>query len=268
MPLNELTITLSDEEGRVSADALKVALDSALDMLRSVEANFVGSNAMVRWEIVRVRMRSPLRVTFSPRVIGRPGAKNVTARSSRSIGTKIVHACLQGVKGIEKSPTMPEYFNEETLDAAKKLAKVQGASLAFSSNGSDKTTLSESAIKNIEEVKAKARLYVDFTTIEGQLELVSSHGRRSFAVWETLTNHKVECFGTDEHFAQALHLIEKRVAVVGRVSYRNHVPKSIQVETMKAMPGIGELPQPKDIGPINITDGVSSEEHVRRLRNA
>lgn len=271
MRLDELTITLSEKDGRVGVEALRVALESALDMLRSVEADFVGSDAEVRWEVVRVRMGSPLRLTFSPRVTGRAGAKNIPERSSRSLGRKIVRACLQGVRGIESAPTMPAHFNEEALDAARKLAKVsenQGPSLTLSSNASGTVTLTENAVRNIEEVRAKARLYVDFATIEGQLEVVSAHGRRSFFVWEALTNQRVECFGTDEHFKQALLLIEKRVAVAGRVSYRNHVPKSIQVESMSGMPDIGELPQPKDIGPINITDGLTSEEHVRRLRNA
>jgi hypothetical protein len=261
MPLDELTITLSDKEGRVSVETLTNALENALNMLRSMEFEMVSAGIEVRWEVVRVRMRSPLRLTFAPRIAGRRG---------KSLGRKIVKACLRGVEEIEKQATLPPHFNDDALSAARKLAKTsddERTSLTISSNGSQKVTLTKKAVQHIDEIASKARLYIDFSTIEGRLEIVSVHDHLSFFIWETLTNHRIECFSTESQLIQATSLLQKRVAVTGRVHYRNHVPKSIDVESIRGLRDANELPQPKDIGPINITDGLSSEEHVRRLRN-
>lgn len=261
MSFDEITITLSDPDGNISVESLTKQLEDALDMLRSVSADVVASGVKVRWEVVRVRMRSPLKLTVSPRITG--------SRSVKRLQKQVVSACLNGVKEIEKGAIMPQHFTEETLDAAKRIAK-RREKASFSSNGKDKVTLTEKAAKHIDEIAAKARLYIDFSTIEGYLEIVSVHDRASFFIWEILTNHKVECFGNEEQFDKALLLLKKkpRLAVTGRVHFRNHIPRSIDVETVDVLPDASELPQPKDIGPINITDGVSSEEFIRRARDA
>jgi hypothetical protein len=123
-------------------------------------------------------------------------------------------------------------------------------------------------VKHIDELASRARLYVDFSTIEGRLEVISVHEHNSLFIWETLTNNRVECFVSDEQIKEAALLLNKRVTVSGRINYRNHVPKTISVEgPIKVLRTSTELPQPKDIGPIDITGGVSSEQHVRRMRN-
>jgi hypothetical protein len=262
MPLDELTITLSEKDGRLGVQTLVDALENALAMLKGLESDIVASGIKVRWEVVRISMKSPLRFTIAPRIKGRAG---------RTSGRKIVKACLQGMREIEKTPEPPIYFNDDSLEAAKKLVKAagsDGASLTISSNGQDKITLTEKAVRHIEEIASKARKYMDFSTIEGRLEIISVHVQPSFAIWEMLTNYRIECHGSEEHMAQAMSLLGKRVAVTGRVSYSNHKPKSIQVESMKGLREINELPQPKDIGPIDITGDLSSEEHIRRMRNA
>ena len=261
MPLDELTITLADSDGRVSVETLTKALENALDMLRGVESGFVSSSVTVRWEVVRAKMQSPLCLTIAPRGMGKTG---------KATGRKIVKACLQGMKEIERTASLPPFFNEDTLEATRKLVKnatSEGALLTFGSNGKEKVTLTDNTVRHIEEIVSKARLYVDFSTIEGHLEIVSIHEYLSFFVWETFTNNKIECHVTEDQFNESVKLLGKRVAVTGRVKYRNHIPRSIQVETVKVLRGMSELPQPSDIGSIDITEGKSSEEHVRRMRN-
>jgi hypothetical protein len=260
MPANELTITLA-RAGRVSVETLAQTLENALEMLRNLEREFVASDILVRWEVVRVSMRSPLRVTVAPSIEG-----SVT----KTIARRLIKTCLKGVKGIERAATPPEHFNEEALDAALKLFEVtrkDGATLTFSSDHLDEITLTEQAARHIEEIASKARLYIDFGTIEGQLEVVSVHEHRSFSIWETFTNRRVECLVNEEQFQTAIDLLGKRVAVTGRVKYRNHVPKSIWVESLRKLREEMELPDLKNVGPIDITGGLSSEEHVRRMRN-
>ena len=266
MALNELTITLSDKQGRVSIETLTTALENALSMLRSIESEIVASGVTVRWEISRVSMRSPLKMTFAPRV------RSAKGRVSRTVGNRIVNSVLQGMERIETGKSVPKAFTEDALEATKKMvrsAAKEGASVAFGSKTDPRPIrLTESAVKHIDDLASKARLYVDFSTVEGRLEVVSVHERNTVVVWETLTGNRIECLVDDDQIKQASALLGKRVAVTGRVSYRNHIPKTISVEgPIRVLRTSAELPQPKDIGPIDITDGASSEEHVRRMRN-
>ncbi len=266
MAINELTITLSDKQGRVSIETLTTALENALEMLRSIESEIVASGVTVRWEISRVSMRSPLRMTFQPRV------RSAKGRVSRSMGNRIVKSVLQGIEGIETGKSVPKSFTENALEATKKMFKSvtkEGASVAFGSRTDPRPIkLTESAVKHIDELASKARFYVDYSTIEGRLEVISVHERNSVVIWETLTDNRIECLVDVEEIKQASSLLGRRVAVTGRVSYRNHIPKTISVEgPIKVLRTSAELPQPKDIGPIDITEGASSEEHVRRVRN-
>lgn len=260
MPTNELTITLA-RTGRLSVEALTQTLENALEMLRNLETEFVASGTAVRWEVVRVSMRSPLRVTVAP---------HSESKGFSSIARRMVKTSLKGFERIERAAALPEHFNEEALDAARKMFDVtrkEGAAITLSSDHENQITLTEQAGKNMEEIASKARLYMDYGTVEGRLEIISVHERDSFYVWETLTNRRVECLANPEQFQDAKDLLGKRVAVSGRIKYRNHVPKSIHVESIHKMPDGSELPSLEDIGPIDITEGLSSEEHVRRMRN-
>jgi hypothetical protein len=260
VPQNELTITLATD-GRLSVQALAEALKNALEMLRGLEPEFVESGTPVRWEVVRVRMRSPLRVTLAPVIEG---------KRSQAVARKLVKTCVQGVGLIQRVAEQPEHFSEEALEAARELFKAtskEGAAVTFSSNHNDQVALTEQAVQHIDEIVARARIYLDYGTIEGQLDTITVHKRQSFFVWEALSNHQVECLASEEFFKQSVELLGKRVAVTGRVRYRNHVPTSVQVKSLRKMPEDSELPALRDIAPINITDGISSEEHVGRMRN-
>ncbi len=256
MALNELTITLAGS-GHLRVETLAAALENAVKMLRSIETEFVASGTEVRWEVVRLSMRSPLRMTLAPKI-------------AAAVGRKIVRAVLEGVKKIERSPTAPEHFNEDSLRAARELltaAEKDGAELTFGADNKSEVKLTEQAVKHIDEVVARARKYADHGTLEGQLEEISVHSGTSFAIWEALTSRKVECVITADRVDEAKALLGKRVAVTGIVRYRNHKPISIQVDRIRRLREASELPQLEDIPPLNITDGLSSEEYVRRLRD-
>src|SRR5262245_20395614 len=259
MALNELTITLSDPDGRVSIDTLKDGLEKALAMIRSIESGF--TTGTIRWEVIRVRMRSPLRLTIAP---------YINRRAVKGVGRKIVQAVVIGVGVIEQKPVAPKHFNEEALRATKELvsiAKKEGATVTLEA-GKKKVTLTEQAARHVDEVVAKARHYHDVSTVEGTLEVVSVHDHPSFFVYETLTGNRVECFVAEDKLRTYATMLNKRVAVTGRVKYTNHVPRTVEVESIRALPGASESLRLEGIPPINITDGVPPEEHVRRLRDA
>lgn len=266
MSLEEMTITLSDKDGRISVDTLRRALENMLEILKSVESAVVSSDFEVRWDVIRVRMRSPLRMTFAPHV-----AKRGRTKSNRPAERRLVRAAMIGLDRAQGGKSVPREFNDDAIDATLKLVKTasnEGASVAFESPiYKQKIVLTENSADRLRELSAKARLYVDYSTIEGRLEIVSIHEHNSVFIWETLTNNKVECLVSSDQLAQASDLLGRRIAVTGRVHFRNHVPKSVTVEEPFRVLR-DDAPQPADIGPLDITDGLSSEEHVWRMRNA
>jgi len=248
MPLDELTITLGDPEGRVSVRALTAALENALDMLRSIEGNFVASGVEVRWDVIRVKMKSPLQMTFAPTVT----APSISARSRQSIGKKIVKACFDGIAQIERSPIKPNHFDDDALSAARQLVKSMGKGmLTVSSNGKGKkeVKLTDQAIANIDEIATKARTYRDIGTIEGRLEEISVHGTPQASpqirIWDPipLPGRAIKCVIGEDRLSEAKELLGHRVAVRGPIQYRNHKPISIDVQVIRRLRTQAELPR-------------------------
>jgi hypothetical protein len=260
----EFTIKLGEGQKRVTIEVLTEALENALEVLRNVGQSFTPSDVVVKWEVVAASLRSPLTLSFAPSIQG-----NVKGR--RIIGKRIANISVLGIKALEKRAALPNYFNEEALLATEKLikgAQREGIKITVSSNGKSTVTPTAQTVENIRQVVEKARIYIDYGTLEGSLEIVSVHGRDSFFIFESFTNNKVECIAPPELFAQSIQLLKKRVAVSGRVRYRNHIPSTIQVEGMRVLRSTDILAQPRDIGPVDITGGLSSEEHVREIRDA
>ncbi len=267
MPQGEFTFTLGEKDKPVSAETLTKVLEDTLEMLRSISGDFVTSDTPVRWEVVRAETKSPLTITLAPRVLG------LAARTARSVGTKIVKAAVSGVKKIESKPVQPPHFNVDAMLAAKDMyltAQRDGANLVFETKRTKPVTMSAVFVRNVDELVEKVRAYVDHATIEGTLEALSVHVHDNFSIWETLTGNKVECVATGDLLKKAHELVlaKKRVAVTGMVRYRDHKPKSIQVESIRVLRGADELPQPGTMPPIGITGDLPSEEHVWRMRNA
>lgn len=260
---NEMKIILSDRKGRISANSLRRLLKEALKMFAGVSPKDIPPDAIVRWDITNVTMRSPLTITFSPRVVGAKG------KPRPKIERNLVRQTVEGIVSLERGTTPPPAFSESAVEAVKAMVQsIKGSSVTIDGNGRGSVKLTSNAVKNADELAKKSRLYVDLTTIEGFLQIISvEKGNRVF-IRDTLTGDKIECIVTDEQLEAATHLLKRRVAVTGRVSYRNHVPKTIHVEgELRVLREASELPAIEEMAPIDITGGLPSEEYVRRIRN-
>jgi hypothetical protein len=257
---NELTITLSGEDGFVSADALIEALENTIKILRHLETQFPVPEK-IRWEIIRASMQSPLALTLAARA---------TEPQAQAAGDRIVRAAYQGLRAVSTAAVRPPYFDDESLAAAKELvseARSEGAQLSIVVPDEEPLIPTETLVENVERVIAGTRTHHEYGTIEGRLEQVSTHKTDSFSVWEIPTDHKVECLATPEQLEKAKELLRKRVAVTGRITYRGGKPRQVKVDELRRLRERHELPQPEDIGPVDITGGLSSEDYVRRWRD-
>ena len=106
-------------------------------------------------------------------------------------------------------------------------------------------------------------------TIEGMLDVISVHGGRdSVKVWDRRFGTAVECRVTELQLEQAKQALGHRVAVRGRIEYQTNRPKLVtDVFDIHVMRKREELPQPDEIGPINLMGDVDPVEHLRGIEN-
>ena len=260
MAASKITITLGAADG-LTIDALTEALEKTLAMLRNVAADFTSADTVIRWEVVKAKMKSPLTMTLEPKF---------ETKVPKSTGPSIILAAIRGVDAIENKSSAPKHFNEAALLAVKDLvrkAEKQGASISLSTSAKNMVLLTNQAVRHVDEVVAKLRKYKDISTIEGSLDVAWKHRHSSFLIWESGTNRRVECLVSEPEFHKYIKYLGKRVAVTGAVLYSNHVPQKIEVESIRILPTKEESPTLEDIGPIDITGGIPSEEYVRRMRD-
>jgi hypothetical protein len=265
MPPTAFTIKLGEGEKRVSLETLKEALANALEMLRSVSDELAPQGVQVRWEVVAASLRSPLTLTFEPSL------RNGKVKQGKRISHKIVSTCVRGVRNLEQGTPPPPYFTEDAILATQKLVKVaqqDGGKVTLAAGRAEKVTPTDRIFEHISAAVEKTRTYLDYGTLEGRLEEISVHGGARIAIWETLTNYKIDCDIPNEALDRIKDLLGKRVAVSGRIRYRNHRPKLITMESIRRLRDKDELPQPENMPPIDITDGEDPAEYVRRMRDA
>lgn len=264
MTPSEITITISDRAGRVSAETLIRTLEQTLRLLKAIQAESLDAGIVVTWNLVRATMRSPLKMTFSPTASKR-GVK------SKGAERKLVRNVLEGVRRLEKGKPPPSTFQGDALDATKSILKqtrMDDTRVTFRAPNRPPVTLTKRAEQTINRIERSVRRYSDFASIEGRLEEISIHGEPTITIWETLTNAKVKCIVDRDRIDYVNGFLGRRVIVSGRVHYRDHVPRRIEVEgDIRILRESRDLPLPSEIGPVNITDGVASEDHVRMVRN-
>jgi len=266
---NELTITLSGNDGAVSVTALTEALENTIQVLRSLEAQY-GLEETIRWEVVRASMQSPLTLTI---------AANVRAMKSRKASGQVLDTYVGGLRDVFAGAVRPPQFDDDSLEAVRKLAtqvQREQTKLTIQTTAANQlvltdadNTLAQNVSRMIAETKGRSpQSRHEVGTIEGNLEVVSTHQGDSFSVWEHLTGYKVECQATPSQLEQAKQLLRHRVAVLGRITYKGRKPVSLKVESIRRLRAKDELPQPSTIGKINLTGGVASEDFVREGRDA
>ena len=206
-------------------------------------------------------MSNPLTITVAPSLLG----------SEEDTSEKVIHAYLQGMREIENQPGIPPYFSEQTLKAARALVSLLGngiSKLVFSSPNETSVSPTLHAAANIDAIIERgAGGAYEFIAIEGKLETVSTHNTDHFFIWEILTNNRVQCRATPEQLEQAKNALRKRVQVYGRARYVRGKPTNMEVESIRILRDTHELPQPRDLGKVDITGGMSSEDYVRGIRD-
>lgn len=246
----ELTIELVGKNQKLTVDSLIDALERALITLRNLDPK-----QPQEWEVVKVRMASPLRITL----------RNPSAQ-------RLVPNYMRGLKKIEKRPVIPSYFSEAEVESSRQLADVVSngiESLKLSFPGERSVKITAQLKSNLEEVTKKiSSFHYEWTTIEGLLDQVTVVGDLAkFRIEHPLTGRAIECRFPPEMLDVVKEALPHRVAVYGRARYNAAgETTSIEVKTFRKLRDRSELPQIEDISGVDITGGIDSVEHIRKVR--
>lgn len=162
----------------------------------------------------------------------------------------VVNALVGGFATIEREPTRPDFFSDNALERAEELGALAGDLGAFRvTNGAVSTEVTEGTARHVRELLGPA--YHAYGSIDGYIERVNLHDRKTFTVYDALTDRPTRCeFGNRvpvERIANAL-AHQTRVEVYGSINYRSddHI-ESMLVDTLYEFPPADRLPSADDV---------------------
>lgn len=235
----------------IDAEALTLGrfqqLAQALSGLVSEVGNEVGQRHRnpVRWVIVDVH-HSNVTLELSP--------ERTREDVPPDLPDRVADAIASGMAVIEERAERPPYFSDRALERAKQLSDPVGAELRAvrfrrerAGKPVERVTVTRQLAANVDELIGPK--VESFGTIEGRLEGIVVHDRRTFFVWETLTNRRVECsFGDRIALDEVLAAFGRRVATRGIVRKRKTgEPLNIEANELYVFPAEDELPGLDDV---------------------
>jgi len=167
---------------------------------------------------------------------------------------RIADVIASGMALIEERAERPPFFSDKALEQARDLAspvgdEVRAVRIRRERPGRtpERVTVTKRLAANVEEIIGGQ--IESFGAVEGRLEGLIVHGRRTFSVWEALTGRRVECsFGTRIPLDDVLAAFGKRVAVRGIVRRRKTGEKvSVEANELRVFPAEDELPGLDDV---------------------
>jgi hypothetical protein len=262
--MSELTIQIAGKDDRLAVSTFLDIVAKTVATLRLLDAklspNGLSSSA---WEIVKASMSSPLTLTLAPAL----------SETDEDASEKVLHAYLRGLLELERSPEPPPYFDENVLKSVRPILGHLGngiESIRYHSPNEPSVAPTLHAAANIDTiVSSLTKQHFEYGTIEGTLEVVSTHKTDTIVVWEVFTKRRVECRVTPEQLEQAKTALRHRVAVTGKIRYRRaDEPATVEVESIRVLRASSQLPQPSSMGKVDLTGGASSEDYIGELRDA
>lgn len=256
---NELVIRVAGKDKYVPVASFLSVVHNTIGILREVDAEISDSHrGSLKWRIKDVSQNSPITMT----IFAEP-------TSEVDISQNVVDAYTDGLQLIdESSDAIPPFFTPRALEKAKRLVGVLNDGverIAFEGSSQKPVTPTQRLAANVDEL---LHTYDELTSFEGNLDAATVHGKRIFYVWDVFDG-RVSCRFPEHMLQEVLSLFGHRVIVHGRAHYsRSGKPLYIEVEDVEGVPEQESRPAPEELEPINITDGLSSEEYIRRLRDA
>lgn len=218
------------------------AQQAFLDMGREVARSVAGTTRdPVVFSVVRASESSlDLHMTPAP----------VPSIATMDIARSVARAINTGVATLQREAVRPPHFTDRALEKARDLAALVGDEMPKIGvrNGTGDTDITKALATHVDTILNRATLTV-IGTVEGRLESVTVHDRRTFSVYDLLTGERIECsFGHRILLATILGAMERRVRVHGAIRYRDTGEiVGMLAETLQPLPGDDTLPSARDV---------------------
>ena len=236
-----ITITLESKQDQplVSVNSFRTALDELATILREVELGISDARqSQLHWGISKLSLGS---ATI--------GIENMTEESD--LAQRTCTTSMEGLKVLTSEKKRPEYFNDNALESAQKLARLTGDGVSRIAIYSDYQKLpiyiTEQIAVNVQDILE----HIEYLgSVEGLLDLISGREGQPlyFRVRDVATNANVRCLVPDEMLEMALGAFRKRVIVYGYIQSDNSGnPRRIRVQEIELLPlTVSEFVRNKD----------------------
>ncbi len=177
-------------------------------------------------------------------VRGRPVSQTLKAVAVPEVASAIA----EGLALLDARAERPAYFTDKALEQAKALANLTASVPIAVRNGGAPARLTKRLAANVDDVLGAP--LESYGTVEGRLEGLNLHGKRpSFAVYEPLTGHKVECRFTTQVTLESLRpVIGRRVGIRGQIHSRpNGLRVSVDAREIRTFREADERPSPDEV---------------------
>jgi len=254
------------------------------DLLGIVEETIApDGEPAIQWRVVNATKASPLSITVQ--AFARQYAVNVDHRAD-----VVVHQVTRGLNSLTKTPQRPAYFSEKALQKAERIFEritngidlteivVEGVFPNEDLGPIDLTpAIARVAAKNVREIlNPAAQPYDEIGAVEGYLQSVSKDGkgRRVVNVRHRLTGDDVKCFVRGQAESEISHCEVddiwkgRRLSISGVIHFKCHGRiASVDADRIRFLRSSRDLPEVDDILDPNFTNGLKSEEYLKKLRN-
>lgn len=243
---NRTNLTIEIEADALTLGRFQQLAQSLAGLIREVGESVAAEHRdPVRWVISDVH-HSNLMLELTP--------QRSRADVPPDLPDRIADVIASGMAVIEERAERPPFFSDKALERAKDLASPVGDEVRAvrirrerAGKPPERVTVTKRLAANVEEIIGA---HVEsFGTVEGKLEGLVVHDRRTFYVWEALTNRRVECnFGDRIPLGDVLGAVTKRVAARGIIRRRKTgEPLSVEVNELHPFPAEDELPGLEDV---------------------
>lgn len=238
-PQSKDCLTL-DLEGSLPLEKFERAVVAFFDLVKEVTKEALHENQHVRWTVT-VRAGGAILNAI-------PHYTEDVAPQVR----EILHAVPSGIRAIEKGvEEVPKFFNREAIRAVKKLGGLQ-ALKPTDIMAVKIRSMSEKAVVTPRSVVAADSLisgqHQSYGAIEGKMQTITEREGFRFVVYDSLYDHRVDCFFDEELMDGAIASFRKRVRVSGLVQYdRMGEPVSIKVDDIYVFRPNSELPSVREM---------------------
>jgi hypothetical protein len=260
--VSELKIILQGD--RLEMQAFLDAVGHFASILTGVDKTASGGPRTLRWRLRTLRYQSPAVIGAVAEPI-RTDAPDL----SRLVGRAVV----TGVRSLaerERRPR-PQYFSDDTLEAAKALAELAGKhgveSVSIVEENESPTV---SPVLITMQVAASVEDLIGIKSeglgaVEGKLEVVSSRNGLHCNVYDRVTGIAVKCTFSDDLKRKVLDAFEQWVIAHGTVKRdASGKPRQLVLRDLEPIPSAADLPQSILGLDSNYTEGMSPEEWIRK----